>query len=72
MADALKRTVTTRRHEYVLSSPTNYAEVDKAVTWALSDLGAAQGKEMPTADTAVLVEARDDEVVVFWTEQVRA
>jgi len=69
MGDALKRTITTRRHEYVLSSPTPFAEVGKAMTWAHRDLVEAKGEAAGEWDDAVMVEARDDQVVVWWSEE---
>lgn len=66
MADATKRTVTTVRHEYVLPSPTYVGEMRKAIKWALSDK--ADGGPEDTFDDALTVEARDDEVVIWWEE----
>ena len=56
MADAIKRTVVRTRHEYVLRSPTFAQELEKAITWA---------KRWGDAYT---VEARDDEIVIWWEE----
>lgn len=70
MGDAKKSTTTTKRHEYTLSSPTNWVEINKAVQWARREKEAALGAESLRWDDAIGVEARDDEVVVFWDEEV--
>lgn len=64
MADAEKRTVVTTRHEYVLRSPTAVAEVGKAVAWAQADMPEVRR----SWDDSCMVEARDDEIVVWWEE----
>jgi hypothetical protein len=60
-----KRRVTTTRHEYVVPSPAPLAEVMKAIAYAK--------QEMPEArrsyDDACMVEACDDEIVIWWTEK---
>lgn len=61
MAAYSRREVTTVRVEYVLDSPTNWAEVDKAFASCRTDLG-----EQARWDDVVRVEARDDEVVISY------
>lgn len=65
-----ERTVTVTRHEYVLKSPAPWGEVGKAITAATQAIKAA-GKD-PSYDDAAHIEARDDEVVIVWTEEKRA
>lgn len=65
-----ERTVTVTRHEYVLKSPAPWGEVIKAYAVAEQHMLAA-GKD-PSYDDAAHIEARDDEVVVFWTEKTQA
>lgn len=69
--DAEKRTVTTTRHEYILRSPPPIGELNKAVNWAFSDKTAAMTEDRH-ADDAPTVEARDDEIVIYWEEATRA
>lgn len=64
MSDATKRTVTTTRHEYVLPSPTTAQELWKAINWAQSDLP----ENRRSWGDAYMVEARDDEIVIWWEE----
>lgn len=64
-----ERTVTVTRHEYVLKSPAPWGEVGKAIASANQAMEAA-GKD-PSYDDAAFIEARDDEVVLFWTEEKR-
>jgi hypothetical protein len=59
MATYTSRTVTTTRREYVLTSPTNWAEVGKVVAALNQELG----EEAARWDDVVTVEARDDEIV---------
>jgi len=65
MADFGRRTVSTTRHEYVLDSPTNWGEMCKAAAVAI--------QEMPVRlrdfDDTLLVEAGDDEVVIYWEDE---
>ena len=65
-----ERTVTITRHEYVLKSPAPRGEVDKAVAVANQAMEAV-GKN-PSYDDAAYIEARDDEVVVYWIEEKKA
>lgn len=67
--DAYKRTSTTRRHEYVITSPAPHVEVEKAMSWASADWKRANhGKTM--YDNSLNLASRDDEIVVYWEEQV--
>jgi hypothetical protein len=61
VADYSTRVVTTTRKEYVLESPTNWAEVEKVLAAIKGDMSGGRR----TYDDDVVVEARDDEVV-FW------
>jgi hypothetical protein len=64
MAAYSRREVTTKRVEYVLPSPTNWAEVSKAMSAVTQDLRA---RGVGESDDAVWVKASDDEIV-FWFE----
>lgn len=70
MAVFSERTVTVTRHEYVLKSPAPWGEVLKAYAVAEQAMRAA-GKD-PSYDDAAHIEARDDEVVIYWTEKAQA
>lgn len=65
-----ERTINVTRHEYVLRSPAPWGEVGKAQAAASQDMKAA-GKD-PSYDDAAHIEARDDEVIVFWIEEKEA
>jgi hypothetical protein len=67
MAAFNERTVQITRHEYVLKSPAPWGEVGKAQAAASQAMKAA-GKD-PSYDDAAHIEARDDEVVIFWIEE---
>lgn len=56
MADYTRREVVTRRIEYVLPNPTNWAEVSKVLT-------VINHETDRVADDFVRVEGRDDEIV---------
>jgi hypothetical protein len=62
MASYSKRTVTTTRVEYVLTCPTNWVEVQKAMIAAEVELG----EERARMDDAVTVECRDDGLVLWY------
>ena len=64
MSDVEKRTIVTTRHEYVLRSPVAVAEVGKAVAWAQADMPEVRRQW----DDSGTVEARDEEIVVWWEE----
>lgn len=64
MADVVKRTIVRTRHEYVLPSPTTAQELAKALRWVDRDLG-VEGSQY---GDAYMVEARDDEIVVWFEE----
>jgi hypothetical protein len=66
MSQVTTRIIKITRHEVVIPSPTNWAEVGKALAVIEQRLEAA-GKETRWDDT-VTVEARDDEIVFYWTE----
>lgn len=59
-----KRTVVTTRHEYVVPSPVAVAEIAKAVAMAQADMPEVRRHW----DDSCTVEARDDEIVVWWEE----
>lgn len=59
MAAYTSRTVTVVTREYVLPSPTNWAEVGKVMSAIRTNLG----QERACWDDTVTVEARDDEIV---------
>jgi hypothetical protein len=62
MASYTRMEVTTTRVEYVLDSPTNWAEVDKAFAACKNELGPDRARW----DDVVRVEARDEEVVISY------
>lgn len=65
MSTVGKRTITTTRHEYIVPSPASHAEVEMAIAMAREDvpLGLIGYDDVPK------VEARDDEIVVWWEER---
>lgn len=67
MSNVEKRTVTvtTTRHEYVVPSPCVGADLLVATKMALTDMPESRR----SYDDAFTVEARDDEIVVWWTEE---
>jgi hypothetical protein len=67
MAAYWRREVVTTRVEYVLNSPANWAEVSKAFAAVHRELG----EDRARWDDAAWVEARDEEVVV-WFEKSKA
>lgn len=64
MSSVTQRTVTTVRHEYAVRSPAAWADVSAAMREAMVDLP----EERKAYDDACTVEARDDEIVVWWDE----
>jgi hypothetical protein len=64
MSTVSKRTVTATRHEYVVPSPAARIDVEKAIAWALKDMPEGRRRY----DDACIVEARDDEIVIWWPE----
>ena len=71
MAAFEKRRVIVTRHEYALKSPAHASEVQKAITAAVQDIEAAVGKGSQI-DQDIWLEARDDEVIVVWTEHAES
>lgn len=70
MADAIKRSVMTRRTEYRLHGPTPYVELDKALRWADEDFRTAfPGKAV--FDDSILVECQDDAIVIYFVETIK-
>lgn len=67
MSEVTKRTIATVRHEYVVPSPSARAEVEKAIALALQDMP----ENRRSYDDACMVEARDDEVVIWWEDDHR-
>lgn len=65
MSNVSKRTVTSTRHEYVVPSPACVADIQKAIDCAFRDMPANRARY----DDACTVEARDDEIVVWWPEK---
>lgn len=66
MADYGRRERHFVRTEYVLTSPTNWAEVGKAFAAINQDLG----EDKARWDDAAWVEARDDEIVIWHEREV--
>lgn len=64
MGDVTIRRVTTVRHEYALRSPVPVGEVEKAVQVALANLP----EERRGWADALMIEARDDEIVIWWEQ----
>ena len=63
----VRRSKTIVRHEYVIKSPACQGDIYKALTMAQND---RKSKKLSfTSDVVVWVESRDDEVVVYWTEE---
>lgn len=65
MSAVSKRTSRVLRHEYAVPSPSARSDVEKAITWALSDMP----ENLRHFDDACTVEASDDEIIVWWTEE---
>lgn len=61
---AERRTVTRTRHEWVLPSGCSAEEVDKAIVCA-RNYGRQKHRH---PDGPLTVEARDDEIVIWWEE----
>lgn len=66
MAAYSTRTVNVLRHETALSSPTNWVEMEKALSAVRQQLEHA-GRAL--TDDAVWIESRDEEIVLVWTEE---
>lgn len=62
-----ERTVTITRHEYVLKSPAPWGEIIKAYNIAEQHMRSA-GQDT-SYDDAAHIQSRDDEVVIYWTEE---
>lgn len=62
-----QNTVVTNTHEYRMDSPANHCDIRLALDLAESAMREA-GLD-PSYDDAIKIEARDDEVVVFWVEK---
>lgn len=61
------RTVTVIRHELRIDSPATQKDVYDTILQASQHMK-AEGRDA-TYDDAIMVEARDDEIVVHWTEE---
>lgn len=68
MADFSTRTVRITRHETAVRSPANWPEMEKAIYNVRQQLADA-GKD--ASEDTVRVEARDGEIVLFWTDEER-
>jgi hypothetical protein len=62
VADYTTREVTTTVKEVVLPSPTNWGELGKAMAYCRAQLETTSG----VMDDTVVVEARDDEIVLWY------
>lgn len=69
MAVYSTRVVTIRRCEYVLPSPVNWAEYEKARS-AIKTAAESEGIDT-SYDDAITIEARDDEIVLFYVIEHR-
>lgn len=70
MASYTTRQRTTIRHEYIIMSPANWVEVQKAFRAARSDMQAAGlNHHRIEADDSVWVDKHGEDVVVFWDEE---
>lgn len=63
------RTVTITRHEFRIPSPATQRDVADTLTQARDHM--ANSGADATFDDSVLVEAQDDELVFYWTEEKR-
>lgn len=68
MSTVSKRTVTTTRHEYAVPSPATGVDLTTAIRMALADMPQSRRH----FDDAYFVEARDDEIVIWWPGQNHA
>lgn len=68
MASYSRSTVTTTRVVYTLPSPTNWAEISKAMSACQQELG----EERARWDDVVTVEAHDDEIHLWFTQKEEA
>jgi len=64
VSNVTKRTVTTTRHEYIVPSPACVADIHKAIDWAFTDMP----ENRRLYDDACTVEARDEEIVIWWPD----
>lgn len=67
MAEFTQRTRTTTRHEYVLKTPANIAEMGKAYDAAKRDWKAKNPTRVEYDDT-FQVEGDEIEIVLYWIE----
>jgi hypothetical protein len=65
MADYMKQTRTLIRHEYVLDTPSNGAELDKMLAGARKDCEQVRVVQ----DDTLHVEANDGEIIIWWQEE---
>lgn len=63
-----KRTVTVIRHEYLIPSPATQRDVYDTIAQAAHGMEAA-GKD-PSYDDVIKVQAYDDELCIYWVEEV--
>lgn len=64
---ATKRTIESLRHEWLMSSPVHWSEVEKAVAVARQERQAAFEKGHQASDVFISSE-NDETVIVGWTE----
>lgn len=65
MSPVTKRTVTHIRHEYAVPSPAPVSEVMAAIAQAQHEMP----EQRRSYDDACTVEARGDEIVIWWPER---
>jgi hypothetical protein len=68
MSSVETRSKTTKRHEYVTSAPAMWADIKEAMAFAARDRE-AKGLENRW-DDVIQVEGNEEEIVVFWVEDI--
>lgn len=67
MAQYEKRIRTTTRHEYVLATPANHAEVHKALSYAYQEYRDHMRTDA-VSDDAVWITHGDEDITIYWEE----
>lgn len=65
-----QRETTTKAHEYVLALPAAAGDVQAAIQHALTDKRSA-GLPVQTMDAVMVRTVNDEELIVYWEEEVR-